>query len=168
MSKTKLAVPLAPALLSLALSVGAATVFSACARREDGTWMNCHQCQNTVVAGGIGLVALFGASAAIKNKPTRIALQALAVIASLFVFFIPGGICPMCMMKTMRCYTVFQPFTRVMTVLIAATGIGALVDSLKMKKTGAPQTGAAQVDTIEAGTASTDTNARDTKKEILA
>ena len=153
MSKTKLAVPLAPALLSLALSVGAATVFSACARREDGTWMNCHQCQNTVVAGGIGLVALFGASAAIKNKPTRIALQAL---------------CPMCMMKTMRCYTVFQPFTRVMTVLIAATGIGALVDSLKMKKTGAPQAEAAQVDTVEAGTASTDTNARDTKKEIRA
>ena len=58
-------------------------------------------------------------------------LLALAVIASVVVFFIPGGICPLCAMKTMRCHTVFQPFVRIMSVLVAGSGIGALVASWK-------------------------------------
>ena len=69
-----------------------------------------------------------------KNKGVRIGLQLLAVIASVVLFFVPGGICPMCMMKNMRCYTVFQPFTRVMTVLIALSGAGALTISAKHGK----------------------------------
>ena len=74
---------------------------------------------------------MYGASALVKNKPVRLALLALAVIASVVVFFIPGGICPLCAMKTMRCHTVFQPFVRIMSVLVAGSGIGALVASWK-------------------------------------
>ena len=66
-----------------------------------------------------------------KNKPMRLALLALAVIASVVVFFIPGGICPLCAMKTMRCHIVFQPFVRIMSVLVAGSGVGALVASWK-------------------------------------
>lgn len=132
MSKKNLALAVAPAALSLLLVLGVTTVFSACHRREDGTWMHCHQCQNTVAAGGVGLVALFGTAAFVKNnRGVRIVLQLLAVIASVVLFFVPGGICPMCMMKNMRCYTVFQPFTRVMTVLIALSGAGALTAAAK-------------------------------------
>ena len=129
MAKKDVIIPLVPAALSALLLAGGVTVFSACEQRADGSWMHCHQCQNMVAGSAVGLIALYGASSLVKNKPARLALLALAVIASVVVFFIPGGICPLCAMKTMRCHTVFQPFVRIMSVLVAGSGIGALVAS---------------------------------------
>ena len=130
-AKKDVIIPLVPAALSALLLAGGVTVFSACEQRADGSWMHCHQCQNMVAGSAVGLIALYGASSLVKNKPMRLALLALAVIASVVVFFIPGGICPLCAMKTMRCHTVFQPFVRIMSVLVAGSGIGALVASWK-------------------------------------
>lgn len=134
MTKKTLIPALIPATLGLLLALGASTAFSACDRREDGTWMHCHQCQNSVVAGAVGVAAVFGASAFVRNRAMRIAMQILGVLASILLFFIPGGLCPMCMMRTMRCYTVFQPFTRVMSSLVALSGLLALVPSFKAKR----------------------------------
>lgn len=131
MAKKDVIVPLVPAALSALLLAGGVTVFSACEQRADGSWMHCHQCQNMVAGSAVGLIALYGASSLVKNKPVRLALLALAVIASVVVFFIPGGICPLCAMKTMRCHTVFQPFVRIMSVLVAGSGVGALVATWK-------------------------------------
>ena len=131
MAKKDVIIPLVPAALSALLLAGGVTVFSACEQRADGSWMHCHQCQNMVAGSTVGLIALYDASSLVKNKPARLALLALAVIASVVVFFIPGGICPLCAMKTMRCHTVFQPFVRIMSVLVAGSGIGALVASWK-------------------------------------
>lgn len=130
-AKKDVIIPLVPAALSALLLAGGVTVFSACEQRADGSWMHCHQCQNIVAGSAVGLIALYGASSLVKNKPVRLALLALAVIASVVVFFIPGGICPLCAMKTMRCHTVFQPFVRIMSVLVAGSGVGALVASWK-------------------------------------
>ena len=130
-AKKDVIIPLVPAALSALLLAGGVTVFSACEQRADGSWMHCHQCQNMVAGSAVGLIALYGASALATKKPVRLALLALAVIASVVVFFIPGGICLLCMMKTMRCHTVFQPFVRIMSVLVAGSGIGALVASFK-------------------------------------
>ena len=130
-AKKDVIIPLVPAALSALLLAGGVTVFSACEQRADGSWMHCHQCQNMVAGSAVGLIALYGASSLVKNKPARLALLALAVIASVVVFFIPGGICPLCAMKTMRCHTVFQPFVRIMSVLVAGSGIGALVATFK-------------------------------------
>ena len=130
-AKKDVIIPLVPAALSALLLAGGVTVFSACEQRADGSWMHCHQCQNMVAGSAVGLIALYGASSLVKNKPVRLALLALAVIASVVVFFIPGGICPLCAMKTMRCHTVFPPFVRIMSVLVAGSGIGALVASWK-------------------------------------
>ena len=131
MAKKDVIIPLVPAALSALLLAGGVTVFSACEQRADGSWMHCHQCQNMVAGSAVGLIALYGASALVTKKPVRLALLALAVIASVVVFFIPGGICPLCMMKTMRCHTVFQPFVRIMSVLVAGSGVGALASSFK-------------------------------------
>ena len=131
MAKKDVIIPLVPAALSALLLAGGVTVFSACEQRADGSWMHCHQCQNMVAGSAVGLIALYGASSLVKNKPVRLALLALAVIASVVVFFIPGGICPLCAMKTMRCHTVFQPFVRIMSVLVAGSGVGALVATWK-------------------------------------
>ena len=130
-AKKDVIIPLVPAALSALLLAGGVTVFSACEPKPDGTWMQCHQCQNMVAGSAVGLIALYGASALVTKKPVRLALLALAVIASVVVFFIPGGICPLCMMKTMRCHTVFQPFVRIMSVLVAGSGVGALASSFK-------------------------------------
>ena len=130
-AKKDVLIPLVPAALSALLLAGGVTVFSACEPKPDGTWMHCHQCQNMVAGSAVGLIALYGASALVTKKPVRLALLALAVIASVVVFFIPGGICPLCMMKTMRCHTVFQPFVRLMSVLVAGRGVGALASSFK-------------------------------------
>ena len=130
-AKKDVIIPLVPAALSALLLAGGVTVFSACEQRADGSWMHCHQCQNMVAGSAVGLIALYGASALATKKPVRLALLALAVIASVVVFFIPGGICPLCMMKTMRCHTVFQPFVRIMSVLVAGSGVGALASSFK-------------------------------------
>ena len=131
MAKKDVIIPLVPAALSALLLAGGVTVFSACEQRADGSWMHCHQGQNMVAGSAVGLIALYGASSLVKNKPARLVLLALAVIASVVVFFIPGGICPLCAMKTMRCHTVFQPFVRIMSVLVAGSGIGALVATFK-------------------------------------
>ena len=117
-AKKDVIIPLVPAALSALLLAGGVTVFSACEQRADGSWMHCHQCQNMVAGSAVGLIALYGASSLVKNKPVRLALLAL-------------GICPLCAMKTMRCHTVFQPFVRIMSVLVAGSGIGALVASWK-------------------------------------
>lgn len=131
MSKKDLVIPLVPAALSAALLAGGVTVFSACEPRPDGTWMHCHQCQNSVAASAAGLAVFFGTAAFIKNKGVRLALQLLCLVGAVVVFFIPGVICPLCMMKTMRCHTVFQPFVRIMSVLVAGSGVGALASSFK-------------------------------------
>ena len=85
----------------------------------------------TVAASAAGLAVFFGTAAFIENKGVRLALQVLCLLGAVVVFFIPGVICPLCMMKTMRCHTVFQPFVRIMSVLVAGSGIGALVASWK-------------------------------------
>lgn len=128
--KNRLA-PLIPAALSLLLVLGATTVFSACPRRADGAWMHCHDCQNAVAAAGGGLLVLFAAASLIADRAAGLAVQAVAIIGSVVVFFIPGVICPMCMMRTMRCYTVFQPYVRIMSALIAGSGAGVLLGSLR-------------------------------------
>ena len=134
MSKKDIIIPLVPAALSAALLAGGVTVFSACEPRPDGTWMHCHQCQNSVAASAAGLVVVFGAAGFVQNRAVRVALQALAIVVSVVVFFIPGIICPLCMMETMRCHTVFQPFVRIMSVLVSGSGIVALVKSLRKGK----------------------------------
>ena len=76
----------------------------------------------------------FGTAAFIKNKGVRLALQVLCLVGAVVVFFIPGVICPLCMMKTMRCHMVFQPFVRIMSVLVAGGGVAAVVNTLKKDK----------------------------------
>ena len=134
MSKKDLVIPLVPAALRAALLAGGVTVFAACDPRPDGTWMHCHQCQNSVAASAAGLAVFFGTAAFIKNKGVRLALQVLCLVGAVVVFFIPGVICPLCMMKTMRCHTGVQPFERIMSGLVAGGGVAAVVNTLKKDK----------------------------------
>ena len=124
-----------PALLasvfSFLLSCGAATVFRACARKEDGTWMHCHDVQIAVTLCAAGLCLLFLFCARMKAPAGRAALCGVGIAGSIVTLLLPGTVMPMCMMKTMRCYALMQPFVRLMCVLIAVCGVIALLQALK-------------------------------------
>jgi len=120
--------------LSLLLTVGVLTLFHACEMKDDGTWMHCHAAQTDVAICGAVLCVLFLVSALVKNKVLRILIGVVGTVGSILVMFIPGGFASMCMMNTMRCYTVMQPFVRIMGVLIAVFSGLSLIQSWKAVK----------------------------------
>ena len=110
-----------PAVLGLVLAIGTATLFRACAMKEDGTWMHCHTAQTAVVIMGCVMCALGLAAALSKTKSLRVAMYGLLIAGACVSFLIPGVIVSMCMMTTMRCYSVMRPFVRIMAALIAVS-----------------------------------------------
>ena len=84
MPKKNRLVLLIPAVLSLLLVLGVTTVFSACPRKADGTWMHCHSCQNAPF-----FVLFFNSTTIIipieRAEPTPIKIPVFLFI--LFVFF---------------------------------------------------------------------------------
>lgn len=106
-----------PAALSFLLSLGTMTVFRACSVKDDGTWMHCHTAQNAAAAGGFLLCILFVSCIFVRASGARAALYAAGIVGAAIVFMIPGSIVSMCMMSTMRCYAVMQPYVRVMSAL---------------------------------------------------
>ena len=124
---------LIPAGIGLLLAAGVMTVFSACRIKDDGTWMHCHEVQNTVALCGAALAVLFAAAFFIKNRTAKIFFSTAAVIVSCLAFLLPGNIMPMCMMNTMRCYAVMQPFVRIMAAGTAICGIWGIIRAVKNK-----------------------------------
>ena len=120
--------------LSFFLTVGVLTVFHACEMKDDGTWMHCHAAQTDVAICGTVLCVLFLISTFVKNRVLRILIGVVGTVGSILVMFIPGGFVSMCMMNTMRCYTVMQPFVRIMGVSIAVSCILSLIQSWKAVK----------------------------------
>ena len=120
-----------PALMSLLLVFGVLTVFSACGMKDDGTWMKCHGAQTAVAKLGGAMTVLFFLAAVLRNRALKTVLYELGIIGSVAVFLLPETILPMCMMRTMRCYMVMQPFVRIMAVLIAATCVTSGMQALR-------------------------------------
>ncbi len=119
------------AVLSFLLGIGTYFIFHACEIKEDGTWMHCHDVQNAVVLGGGLLTVLLIVSAVVRNKKIRIVLNGACLIGAAVIFLLPGTLMPMCMMHTMRCYTVMQPFVRIMCALIMILMLYQIVLSIK-------------------------------------
>ncbi len=120
-----------PAILSLLLALGSATVFSACGIKEDGTWMRCHSAQAIVTIIATVLTCILLLQAVLSKKGFRMALSTVSIAGCVVVFLLPGTLQPMCMMRTMRCYTVMQPFVRIMAVLIGCSSVFQLIRMLK-------------------------------------
>ena len=114
----RILIHLVPMILCLLLAAGSATVFSACEMKEDGTWMRCHSAQDTVVLCALILFAVLLLQAFLRQRIVRLILGVTGIIGAVLIFWIPGHLMPMCMMHTMRCYTRFQPFVRIMAALI--------------------------------------------------
>ncbi len=120
--------------LSLLLTIGALTAFHACEMKADGTWMLCHKAQTHVAEVGLVLCILFLISMFIKNKAAYTFINIIGIIGSIIIIFIPGNIDAMCMMKTMRCYTVMQPFVRITAIIISVFAVISLIHFSKAVK----------------------------------
>ena len=140
-SNRNLALSLAPAVASLLLAIGVATLFSACGMKEDGTWMRCHDAQTAVMWVAIATTVVLAMSAFIKNGKARAILSVLGAVAALVTFALPGAIMPMCMMQTMRCYAAMQPFTRIMSAIVFVLCIVAAVSSWRQAAKSRPSRG---------------------------
>ncbi len=134
MSSRKTLLKLIPSGFSLLLALGSFTVFSACGIKEDGSWMRCHSAQTTVTLCAALLSAFLVLPAFIRKRALRIVLNGIGIAGSIAVFLIPGKLMPMCMMRTMRCYTLFQPFVRIMAVLIAFFCMVQIIQEIRERK----------------------------------
>ncbi len=133
MSAKNRVVALLPAVVSLLLVIGVLTVFSACGKKDDGTWMHCHDVQNMVAVCGVVMTVLFVICAFVTNKVFRLILNLAVLAAAIVAFLLPGTIMPMCMMNTMRCYTVMQPFVRIMSAVAALSALIGMISALRAK-----------------------------------
>ncbi len=123
--------PVVSLVLSLVLSVGVMTLFHACPRKEDGSWMHCHSVQNTICCIGIALAAVSILLILISSRAAGIILSLAAVAACIISALLPGGLMKMCMMNTMRCYTVMKPFVLLMSIAIALVNLLNLYATVK-------------------------------------
>lgn len=134
MTSGKTLLKLIPSGLSLLLALGSFTVFAACGVKEDGSWMRCHSAQTTVTLCAVLLSVFLVLPAFIRKRALRIVLNGIGIAGSIAVFLIPGKLMPMCMMRTMRCYTLFQPFVRIMAVLVACCCLIQIVQAIRERR----------------------------------
>ena len=125
---------LIPSGLSLLLALGSFTVFAACGVKEDGSWMRCHSAQTTVTLCAVLLSVFLVLLAFIREKALKIVLNGIGIVGSAAIFLIPGKLMPMCMMRTMRCYTLFQPFVRIMAILVVCSCLIQIIQAIRERR----------------------------------
>ena len=90
--------------------LGFLTVFSPCAAPDDGTWMSCHWAGMSLRGvAGVLMILEFLHALPVMNAGRKQGLDMAAVCLSVLIFFIPGRLIDICVMKTMRCHTVMIP-----------------------------------------------------------
>ncbi|SEK67084.1 DUF4418 family protein [Ruminococcus albus] len=120
--------------LSLLLTIGSLTIFRAC-DSEEGRHMACHWAQNAFAVIGIVLVLQTFAKMIIKLRGIKTGLAISIFTLAVAVIFIPGTAINLCMMKTMRCHTVFRPAVTVTASLLAVVSlIDAVTNFKRMEK----------------------------------
>ncbi len=103
---------------SIILSIGVMTVFKACSMKDDGTWMKCHSVQIYIFYIGI-VISIFSLFAIfIKNKSVEIGISVVVAVLGVLQVLLPETLMSMCMLHSMRCYSVMKPFVIIMGVVI--------------------------------------------------
>ena len=118
--------------LSVLMAAGVQTVFRACAQKEDGTWMHCHEVQKYLFIIGIILAMLSVLGLAVKKRTAAILLDFASIVLAAAAVLLPGTFMQMCMMDTMRCYTMMQPFARVTGGVLILVSV---IDIMKLFRT---------------------------------
>ncbi len=129
-----------PSAIAVFLSIGVMTAFRACARPEDGMWMNCHNVQMCVFAAGILSAActiapcFFNYNA--HGKIMSVVSSVTGIVIMIVCALLPGRIMHMCMMADMRCNSLMKPFTTVMSVMFIVSSAILTAMSASNKENG--------------------------------
>ena len=120
--------PIICAVLAAVLLLGLLSFAGPCVH-ADGSSATCAGASHAIVAcAAVGLACLI-AAAVLAVRRARVAgiLAAVAALAGLAVAILPGSLLPLCMMHSMRCWTLMRPFSLVCGVLLAVlAGIAAI------------------------------------------
>ena len=115
-------------ILSLLLTAGVMTFFSACKHKtESGRWMACHWAQMSVFGAGcvmsvISLLTLF-----IKNARVRLGLVISLIPMAVYTALIPNNLISLCMKTDMQCHSVMKPAVIVISILICIASVISIV-----------------------------------------
>lgn len=121
--------------LAALLIVGVLTFAGPCVH-EDGSAAVCQSAAHAVLFAGAASFACALAALLVHNAKASGVLAIAAACCGAFAAAAPGTLFGLCMMQTMRCWTVMQPFALVVGVAIAISGIAAAI-SVFVSKEGA-------------------------------
>lgn len=125
---------IAQAALSALFVIALLTLLRACGPKEDGTWMHCHSAWKAVVILAAVMLVLSAAKLGLRQPAASAAIDIAVIVLAAVTTLIPGNIVSMCMMHTMRCWSVLRPGVIVFCVLIllaAALDIASLCRAKK-------------------------------------
>lgn len=106
-----------PAIIAVLLAAGVMTIFRACAKTEEGTWMNCHNAQLYVFVVSLVIAVISIAAAFVKSSKLKMCLGIVAIVLAIITALIPGVLLHLCMMTTMRCHSLMRPSVIILCVL---------------------------------------------------
>lgn len=110
------------------LTIGVLTFAGPCVH-EDGSLAACHGAANAVLYAGVaGCIAAL-ASLLAGNPKVSGACALVVACCGVFAVAAPGTLFSMCMMQTMRCWTVMRPFALVCGVVLLSCAVVAAVRS---------------------------------------
>ena len=120
------------AVLGVVLVLGAMTFAGPCVH-DDGSTSMCRTAQIAIIAGGVAAAVLSVASLLVGNSKAVGVLSIVAAACGVFVAVAPGNAFPLCMMATMHCRLVMQPFAQFAGIAIAVVSLIAGVRALRMR-----------------------------------
>ena len=104
-------------LVCIFLVIGINFWFHACMKKDDGTYMNCHNAE--VIIKGLSIVLLLMAVAKIfLPNLTKLGLAISSTLTSLFMTLVPNTLISLCMMDSMRCHKFMKPYTIVFGIVL--------------------------------------------------
>lgn len=98
--------------VSVLLGVGVLTFAGPCIH-DDGTVGACVSSAQGIMGAAVMLVGIALVELLVPHPLVRGICAALALALGLFALFAPGNALPLCMMQTMPCRAVMQPFAMV-------------------------------------------------------
>ena len=101
---------------------------------DDGTLAVCHDSFRAVLVAGVIASVLSLASLFVPNRKASGVIALAAACCGAFAAAAPGTLFGMCMMQTMRCWTIMRPFAIACGALVCIVGLVAAVRSFGQAK----------------------------------
>lgn len=117
--------------LSLVLLVGVNTFAGPCGVHDDGSVSSCFWAARAVTGEAIVCAVLALVRIFERDEGERRGLSLACGLLGALIASTPGALINLCMMQTMRCHTIMNPFVTVAGAIIAVVGCADLIVRLR-------------------------------------